>query len=123
MLDVSSQRIYSWAVETAFRGAVSSDTLARAASQFRGLPKATAWLLDASATNAVSPDVLVGIDREIGGPTGLASIGLGYVAVVLPPAAMPFLPMVVEQAKRFGVVVRSFDSRISAIAWFKSGCK
>lgn len=116
-MTVASQRIYGWAFETRIGGPVSGQSVAEAAAQYRQAGGAQVWLIDAGSAEGFAPDALSAIQQHV---TAARQQGLDRVAIVLPGPAMAFLPAVKASLP---VQVHGFESRGSALAWIRGGCR
>ena len=114
-MTVLSQRIYSWAFETAISGAVSAQTITEAAGQFHHAGGGRVWLLDAGRATSFDLSALGSISENV---AALRADGLDRVALVLPEQARAFASFINVEP----VVVYPFETRDQAIAWIQRGC-
>ncbi len=118
MSEVATRNIFSWALESHFSGIISAATLREAAGQFAQMSggRGQVWLLDAGDVSDFENDTLPAIQEVV---TGLMSIGLDRVAIVLPPVARLFLPTVTQSIP---IQVFSFENVDDAEDWIRDGC-
>jgi len=121
MPDVRSQRIYSWALETALHCVVDGAAIAQAGADYRRLGGAQAWLLDVSEGSPDPKDPLGVLPVIVAEVVALRARGLQRVALVAPPIVLVMLADVERQVAP--VRVYPFGTRAEAIAWFAGGCR
>ena len=116
-----SQRLNGWAIETALDGQIDARSVADAAAQLRMAGGARVWLLDGSSVQGLDLALLDAVRSEFA--TLRTHLGLEYVALVVPAAAVAAVGMMVVVPDPRMPRVRVFATRTEGLAWIRNRCR